>query len=311
MKIGPEKKIHKIQWRGGFSDRNGINKIPTEIQVENFDNRTRTALGNFFLRLFNGEIYIHSFGIFFNDEICETFLKCLISEVYCEPLVGFCYLSRYKENYYKEYIAPTIMEHNYADILTLLEFLVQFSSCFDSDSMHPPGFPTNIKQEISEKINDIFESEFVGYRVVDGIITPITDEVEIQAIQDGLEVEFGGCRSHIHKALSFLSDRENPDYKNSIKESISAVEAICKIIVGDEKSELNKALKKLKEKGLKIHPALEQAWNKLYAYTCDEGGVRHSEKAFESNVTFEEAKYMLVSCCAFVNYLIAEYGKIK
>ena len=29
------------------------------------------------------------------------------------------------------------------------------------------------------------------------------------------------------------------------------------------------------------------------------------------NVTFEEAKYMLVSCCAFVNYLIAEYGKIK
>ena len=81
--------------------------------------------------------------------------------------------------------------------------------------------------------------------------------------------------------------------------------------MGDENSELNKALKKLKEKGLNIHPALEQAWNKLYAYTCDEGGVRHSEKAFESNVTFEEAKYMLVSCCAFVNYLIAEYGKIK
>ena len=34
-----------------------------------------------------------------------------------------------------------------------------------------------------------------------------------------------------------------------------------------------------------------------------------SRLAFESNVTFEEAKYMLVSCSAFVNYLIAVSGK--
>lgn len=46
-------------------------------------------------------------------------------------------------------------------------------------------------------------------------------------------------------------------------------------------------------------------------YTSDEGGIRHAEGLFESNVTFEEAKYMLVSCCAFVNYLIAEYGICK
>ena len=60
-----------------------------------------------------------------------------------------------------------------------------------------------------------------------------------------------------------------------------------------------------------IHPAMENAFTSLYGYTSDEGGIRHAEGLFESNVTFEEAKYMLVSCCAFVNYLIAEYGKIK
>ena len=204
MKKDPEKKIHKVQWRGGFSDRNGINKIPTTIQLKDFDNRTRIALGNFFLRLFNGEIYINPFGTFFNDETCEKFLKCLISEVYCEPLIDFCYRSQYKEDYYKEYIKPTIMEQNYADILTLLEFLVEFSSRYDPNFNVPPVYLTTIKQEISEEINYIFESEFVGYRVVDDIITPISDGVEIQTIQDGLDVEFGGCRSHIHKALAFF-----------------------------------------------------------------------------------------------------------
>lgn len=311
MKVDPEKKIHKVQWRGGFSDRNGINKIPTTIQLKNFDDRTRIALGNFFLKLFNGELYINSFGIFFNDEICETFLKCLISEVYCEPLVGFYYSSRYKEDYYEEYIEPTIMEHNYADILTLLEFLVEFSSRYDSNPNSWSAFSATIKQIISEEINYIFESEFVGYRVVDGIMTPITDGVEIQTIQDGLNVEFGGCRSHIHKALAFLSDRENPDYKNSIKESISAVEAICQIITENHKATLGQALKLLEDKGIKLHTALKNSFSSLYGYTSDEGGIRHAEGLFESNVTFEEAKYMLVSCCAFVNYLIAEYGKIK
>ena len=49
---------------------------------------------------------------------------------------------------------------------------------------------------------------------------------------------------------------------------------------------------------------------KLYAYTSDENGIRHAEGLFENDVTFEEAEFMLVSCSAFVNYLIANYGKV-
>ena len=49
----------------------------------------------------------------------------------------------------------------------------------------------------------------------------------------------------------------------------------------------------------------------LFGYTSDEGGIRHAEGLFVSEVSFEEAKFMLVSCSAFVNYLISEYGKIK
>lgn len=140
-------------------------------------------------------------------------------------------------------------------------------------------------------------------------ITPITNEVEINEIKASLDIEFEGCKSHIKKGLSLLSDREKPDYKNSIKESISAVESICQIICKDDKATLGKALNKLEESGTKLHRSLKEAFSKLYGYTSDEGGIRHAEGLFESNVSFEDAKFMLVTCCAFVNYLVGVYSK--
>ena len=141
--------------------------------------------------------------------------------------------------------------------------------------------------------------------MIDYEITPITNEVEINEIKTSLDIEFEGCKSHIKKGLSLLSDREKPDYKNSIKESISAVESICQIICKDDKATLGKALNKLEDNGVKVHKALKDAFLKLYGYASDEGGIRHAEGMFESNVSFEDAKYFLVSCCAFVNYLIS------
>ncbi|SMG26807.1 hypothetical protein SAMN05720489_1952 [Fibrobacter sp. UWB13] len=161
-----------------------------------------------------------------------------------------------------------------------------------------------------ETINSIFEMEYVGYRFVDGRITPITDKNEIDSIEEACNNEFEGTRAHIKKAVGFIADREHKDYKNCIKESISAVESICSIVVGNEKATLGQALKRLEDNGLVIHSALKNAFSNLYGYTSDEGGVRHANGMFESDVTFEEAKFMLVSCSAFVNYLTANYGKV-
>jgi hypothetical protein len=54
-----------------------------------------------------------------------------------------------------------------------------------------------------------------------------------------------------------------------------------------------------------MHGALKSAFNKLYGYTSDEDGIRHAILE-ESNVGFDEAKYMIVVCSAFVNYLTAK-----
>lgn len=165
-------------------------------------------------------------------------------------------------------------------------------------------------QSLINELNSIFEEEYVGYRFIDGRIVPITDKNEIEAIEEACNNKFEGTRAHIKKAVGFLADREHKDYKNCIKESISAVESICSIVVGNEKATLGQAIKRLEDSGLVIHTALKNAFSNLYGYTSDEGGVRHANGMFESDVTFEEAKFMLVSCSAFVNYLIANYGKV-
>ena len=124
------------------------------------------------------------------------------------------------------------------------------------------------------------------------------------AVNEALQNIYQPVREHISKANSLLADRENPDYENSIKESISAVEAICEIITG-ESGTLGKLLTKVEQKGVYIHSALQLAYKNLYGYTSDASGIRHAKDLGGKDSTFEEAKYMLVACSAFVNYLIA------
>lgn len=118
---------------------------------------------------------------------------------------------------------------------------------------------------------------------------------------------------HINKAFALYSDRKKPDYENSIKESISAVESLCCIITGATGSQatLGSTLKKLeKDGGVVIHGAMKTAFEKLYGYTSDSDGIRHGGIDF-TNAPAEDAKYMLVSCSAFINYLIEKQSKIK
>ena len=85
---------------------------------------------------------------------------------------------------------------------------------------------------------------------------------------------------------------------------------MCCIITGmtGANATLGAALKKLKDSGVIIHGALEKAFSSLYGYTSDEEGIRHGGIDF-SKAPEEDARYMLVSCSAFVNYLKDKYSK--
>ena len=148
--------------------------------------------------------------------------------------------------------------------------------------------------------------------MLDWLITPITNKSEFDSLKESMSTEYISVNTHMEKALQLFSQRKSPDYENSIKESISAVEAMCCIITGETGSQatLGKTIKKLKDKGIHIHSAMESAFSALYGYTSDEDGIRHGSIGF-TNAPAEDAKYMLVSCSAFVNYLIEKWSKVS
>ena len=166
--------------------------------------------------------------------------------------------------------------------------------------------------KMQAEFNAILEDEVSAYRILDGLVVPITNKSEMGSISDAMNTPFEACSIHIAKALELFANREKPDYENSIKESISAVESICSEITGIEGAQatLGKTIKKLKDAGMHIHPAMENAFTSLYGYTSDEGGIRHGSIDFVEAPS-EDAKFMLITCSAFVNYLVEKWSKIK
>lgn len=151
------------------------------------------------------------------------------------------------------------------------------------------------------EINNSFSRLSYAYRVVDHRVVQITDEEEIMAIVDAMKVS-DSVKTHLSDALKHLSTRPNPDYRNSIKESISAVESMCRNITSE--NTLGKSLNKLEKNGIKIPSMLKSAFEKLYVYTNDEStGIRHALMDDSDMPGFDEAKFMVVSCCAFINYI--------
>ena len=158
-----------------------------------------------------------------------------------------------------------------------------------------------VKEDNSDA-NAMLSREGSAYRFVGGVIVPITDDEELAVVEAVAQLSgpFYSASQHITQAVTLLSDRDSPDFRNAIKESISAVESAVRVAAGDPKVDIEKGLRKLG-----VHHQLKQAWNNMYNWTSDEDGVRHGIKG-APQVGLPEARYMVVACSAFVNYLVVK-----
>lgn len=154
-------------------------------------------------------------------------------------------------------------------------------------------------------IDDMLRRNNSAYRLISHKFIPITNDTEINAIKKvGTESEkygLGGIQKHLNSSLELISKKPKADLRNSIKESISMVEVICRIIEPTENN-LGKALNKLEKNG-RVNQTLKSAFEKLYAYTNGKNGIRHALMDDE-NLGIEDARFFLISCSAFTNYLI-------
>lgn len=266
-----------------FSQRNNLKPIRVEIQLNDLDYKTRTALWN---------------------TIYESFIEItLVRDKYNEGQMARYIWANYFNNPINQMydystqlirdIQESFQSGNWYTIFDFIELIIALDLDFVDD--------------IIEKINDVLIRELSGYRIVNYQFTKITDENEIKTIENAINNSLDGTRLHLNRALELLSDRKNPDYRNSIKESISAVEALCVEITGDPKATLGQALKnsKLKEE---FHGGILNGFSNLYGFTSNAEGIRHALMD-EPTLKQEDALYMLVSCSAFVNYLRSKMNK--
>ncbi len=276
-----------------FSQRKGIRPVSKAIQRESMDDDLRNCLWS----ALDGMIWSRWSSHNHQDgEIVEALFRLVWVNYLKKPLDEIHTFYRESSDSPYSIIRSYFFKGKWWQRYDLIEFLLQ----------HVPDKWT---RELKDPLNHYMEAENAAYRIVGDKVVEITDEQEIEAIESAIEAGIKTCRKHLARALQLLSDRKDPDYRNSIKESISAVEAVCRVIAGKPKATLGDCIKIIKAHGA-IHGAFEQALLKLYGYTSDESGIRHSLTEESEAPAYSDAKFMLVACSAFVNFLLTKAAEL-
>ncbi len=275
-----------------FSQRRGKVPATKKIQLESMDDELRNSLWNVITTSYLDKI------------ISNDLHKCLWRDFYKEPI---------------DQVPPTqektihcIREAYFGsawyEIYDFIEFMLNIN--FDKERVEVSAWCEFSMDNFANELNKVLERESSAYRIKNLQLVPISDDAEFREVMEAIDGTEGltaltGANIHLDKALDFLSDRRSPNYRNSIKESISAVEAICRVITSEHT--FRKAINKLEEKGLNVNAQFKEGIIKFYAYTNDkESGIRHAIVEQPNEPDYYDAKYMLVLCSSFINYLIGK-----
>jgi len=117
--------------------------------------------------------------------------------------------------YYIDQIKEKFYQLEWNEVYDFLEFLISIKN-YDQ-----------YKNNFIAKINQIFIDEQAPYKIINGMVTPLISETEVQEVEEAITSKYATASGHIKKALELYRKRPTADYENSIKESISAIEALA------------------------------------------------------------------------------------
>lgn len=285
-----------------FSQRIGLIKVRDAIQVNSLDNETRVALWNVispYLRATQHPIRVTTI----QDIWMEVFHQA-IDSIPKSIAKGAINLADDELRY--RFIRESFLSGQWYICLDVEEFIAnnENRNRWDEQGIGYFGY-SDVVAPKPDEYNAILKKYLVGYRLVNGLLTTITSEDEIVTVESAIKSAGASVREQLSKALQDLSDRDHPHYAKSVECSISAVESQCCILLREDNVTLGDALNKLERQGVKIHSALKEAFKKLYGFTSNDAGIRHGAIQ-PSDVDQDLAKFMLVACSAFVNYLISK-----
>lgn len=211
-----------------FSGRYGYKNVREIVQIDSIDEPLRNALWSL-LKIFVWDQVKASTGMYrayylsshSNREI-QTLCHRLWFSYFKKPL------DQLDDEWNKVYaqLRRHFFECEWYEVYDFIEFVA--SNCERYE----------FKDKFIRACNRALEKEVSAYRFVDGLISRITEQQEVEEIEQALDQARGPVQTHLRRALELLSSRESPDYRNSSKESISAVESLVAVVVGADKGTL-------------------------------------------------------------------------
>lgn len=259
-----------------FSDRIGAT-LPKVAQVASMDIELRVGLWN----------------------VVELLILDSEDEELARTLAHFIWINHLKKPFHeipdeldraRRAIRHIYYEATWDQAFNIIEYIAKFD-----------GTPANAVH----CFNIALERENSAYRFVEGELVPIAEQSDIDAVEDAFSSLEGrsNASAHLASALRLLGQKDGPDFRNSIKESISAVESVCQSLTGNSKATLADALKLLPD----LHGALRKSLEHLYGYAGDGDGIRHALRD-ETTLSVVDARFVLITCSAFCSYLVAKFG---
>ncbi|MDA8011156.1 MAG: hypothetical protein MPJ83_02310 [Gammaproteobacteria bacterium] len=275
-----------------FSERMGIVEAEP-LQVKKLGSAVRNRLWNTVLRKFGDEDF---FGGRSNLYLPHHFAETVWADFLAKPIDEF-----HGETSFVQKLIVHEHEESFL-VFEFLEFILDNWKSLDAQAGREDS--GSEKSRFIKECNASLAKENAGYRIVGDLVTPTVSELDVQTISSAVHGRFGLAGGHIKKALALFANRENPDYANSMKESVMAVESISLELTNQKN--IKAALDTLVRNG-KLHPAFAGGIGKLFNFASDESGVRHASNREPINTDQNTARFMLVTCSAFVNYMAAEH----
>ena len=208
---------------------------------------------------------------------------------------------KHNPNEHRAFLRKIVLDGKYDQVLSLVEFVIRSSI--------PPELGVALVQAF-EVVPIAYSVETVSDRPT--IVPRFSKESGAATKQAIKEIENHGpegAKAHLLNATEAINHNR---YADAVRDSIHCVESVARTIDPKAQTKLSHALKSLENAGVLKHNALKVAFEKLYGYTSDEEGIRHSLLEEGSpDVDLEDAVFMFAACAAFSSYLVKRHQQVK
>lgn len=270
-----------------FSERFGYGATPVDLGETDLPDTLRNGLWDAIDDVFLSDIYDLSGGY---DQEFSQLTFAIWHQVFRLPADS---RGRHPRDA-KRIIREKFYSFEFFEVYNFIEWIYPFARKVEA------------KRKFRIMVDNLLKRERAAFRFSSGIFVRVSDEESLIAIANALKSKTRPVAEHIETAARLYRDA---DYRNSVKESISAVEAACRDVGSSRKDGVSKPLRSVLDE-YDLHPVMVAGFEKLYAFTSDAEGVRHS-LLDKGKISQADARYMLSACSAFSNYLSAKRAEVN